>query len=637
MAVAHGNVAGLLRKHGYAEIKKVGEGSFGKALLVRSEDGQKLICKMVDVSKASRKEMEDAVKEGKLLSELKHPYIVRYRESFTESGWLCILMDYCEGGDLTARIAEAKRGRKPLSEDQILRWFVQAIMALDYIHKKHVLHRDLKPSNFFLSKSGNLKMGDFGIAKVLACTIAVAKTQIGTPYYLSPELCQEKEYNFPSDIWAMGCILYELCARKVPFDAPNIPGLVREIVRGTIPSVPASYSPFVRELVSQMLNRNPERRPSPEEILAKPRLREIMQLMLDEAQEAAQAADDPAAVEPHPEPASSNSAGLSQAGSPYRTNDMVEYYSVSHGDWLPATVLRTDGEGRIIIDLKPNTWLSKEDQATKVRRRRDGPGSRGGSPMRTPSVAGPDKNGLRGAFPSPQMGRSPSSGAVGLRPGSRPGSRGASPLHRRSPALAAGAIAGIGSRPGSGLGSRPGSRAASPSHRAPSPRHGEAFRKGDLVDYWSISHGEWLPATVVNTDFEGRIVIDLKPNTWLTKEDQASKVRRRMVAGAPGAPEGSQIRHSPSADHFAAPLRAASPRCAPSPGRAMSPHRAPSPSWRGFGEPAMRAPSPRRREPTPRRSVPGMPPAGGPQMPHLGDSPLLRAGGKNIAGGYLPP
>ncbi|CAE7888145.1 NEK1, partial [Symbiodinium necroappetens] len=229
MAVAHGNVAGLLRKHGYAEIKKVGEGSFGKALLVRSEDGQKLICKMVDVSKASRKEMEDAVKEGKLLSELKHPYIVRYRESFTESGWLCILMDYCEGGDLTARIAEAKRGRKPLSEDQILRWFVQAIMALDYIHKKHVLHRDLKPSNFFLSKSGNLKMGDFGIAKVLACTIAVAKTQIGTPYYLSPELCQEKEYNFPSDIWAMGCILYELCARKVPFDAPNIPGLVREI------------------------------------------------------------------------------------------------------------------------------------------------------------------------------------------------------------------------------------------------------------------------------------------------------------------------------------------------------------------------------------------------------------------------
>ncbi|CAJ1332005.1 unnamed protein product [Effrenium voratum] len=283
MSVAHSNVGGLLRKHGYAEIKKVGEGSFGKALLVRGEDGQKLICKMVDVSKASRREMEDAVKEGKLLSELKHPYIVRYRESFTESGWLCILMDYCEGGDLTARISEAKRSRKPMSEDQILRWFVQAILALKYIHEKHVLHRDLKPSNFFLSKSGNLKMGDFGIAKVLACTIAVAKTQIGTPYYLSPELCQEKPYTFSSDIWAMGCILFErgarirkrrtpprvhvglgkkkkkakqtnqnkktqfgsclasmgmprLCALKVPFDAPNIPGLVQKIAprRGSL-------------------------------------------------------------------------------------------------------------------------------------------------------------------------------------------------------------------------------------------------------------------------------------------------------------------------------------------------------------------------------------------------------------------
>jgi len=386
-----------------------------------------------------------------------------------------------------------------------------------------------------------------------------------------------------------------------------------------------------------MLNRNPDTRPSPEEILAKPKLQEIMKKMLDEAQEQAQVADEPSGRQPEPEPnASGPRGGVSEGPMSYRTGDLVEYFSVSHGDWLPATVLRTDGEGRIIIDLKPNTWLSKEDQASKVRRRRDSPASRAGSPMRTPSVAGPDRNGFRGgAFRSPQIGRSPSSGGVGgLRQGSRPGSRAGSPGLRRSPALAAGAIAGIGSRPGSGISSRPGSRGASPSNRAPSPRNGDAsYRKGDLVDYWSISHGEWLPATVVNTDTEGRVVIDLKPNTWLTKEDQASKMRRRMV-GTPGLVEGGQIRRTPSADHFGAPYRAPSPRHIPSPGRAMSPHRAPSPSWRGFADPPIRAPSPRRREPTPRRSVPGMPPAGG---PHMGDSPLLRAGGKNIAGGYLPP
>mmetsp|Transcript_93008 Transcript_93008/g.165417 ORF Transcript_93008/g.165417 Transcript_93008/m.165417 type:complete len:653 (+) Transcript_93008:43-2001(+) len=650
MAVAHGNVAGLLRKHGLTELKKVGEGSFGKALLVRAEDGQKLICKMVDVSKASRKELEESVKEGKLLAELRHPYIVRYRDNFTESGWLCILMDYCEGGDLTAKITEAKKHRKPLSEDQVLRWFVQGILALKYIHDKHVLHRDLKPSNFFLSKSGAMKMGDFGIAKVLACTIAVAKTQIGTPYYLSPELCQEKPYTFSSDIWAMGCILYELCALKVPFDAPNIPGLVQKIVKAPIPSVPATYSSFIKDLVVKMLDRNPDRRPSSDQILQMPRLQSIVKQMLDEAQEAAQAADDSqlSAVQAQPErslgDAASDSPGLkgkyASSSGTYSNNDLVEYYSSSHGDWLPATVQKVDGEGRIIIDLKPNTWISREDQASKVRPRggpkavapSPRPASRGSSPSvrRSPSAGGLEKpNGL-----PPRAGASPIMGG----PGSRPGSRAGSPLHRRSPAQVAGAAL-------VGGGSRPGSRAASPLHRAPSPRAwgGDAYQKNDLVEYWSVSHGEWLPAQVINTDLDGRIIIDLKPNTWIPKEDQVAKVRRRPGAGvgsragsrAPSVGASPQMNRNPSADRFGAPLRAASPRRAPSPGRAMSPAgRAASPSWRSaMGEAPGRAASPRRNADvgTPRRP-PGMPPGSGGAR-GVADSPL-RAGGRNMVNGY---
>merc|ERR1719450_1449230 len=150
-------------------------------------------------------------------------------------------MDFCEGGDMTAQIEKARKLRKPIQEDQVMRWFTQAVLALKYIHEKHILHRDLKPQNFFLSKNV-LKMGDFGIAKVLSCTIAVARTQIGTPYYLSTELCQEKPYTWPSDIWSMGCILYELCALKVPFDAANISGLVQKICRGPTPVIHASYS-----------------------------------------------------------------------------------------------------------------------------------------------------------------------------------------------------------------------------------------------------------------------------------------------------------------------------------------------------------------------------------------------------------
>merc|ERR1719162_559278 len=169
-----------------------------------------------------------------------------------------------------------KRSRKQILEEQVLKWFTQAILALKYIHDRHILHRDLKPQNFFLSKSGSLKMGDFGIAKVLECTIAVARTQIGTPYYLSPELCKEQAYTTPSDIWAMGCILYEMCAMKVPFDAPSIPKLVQAIISGRIPPVPSGYSSFTQKLVVELLNRDPNKRPGCDEILQRPEIQAVV-------------------------------------------------------------------------------------------------------------------------------------------------------------------------------------------------------------------------------------------------------------------------------------------------------------------------------------------------------------------------
>jgi len=379
--IAHRDVAGILKKHSYTELRKIGEGSFGKAILVQTADTSKLVCKMVDVSQASAKETQDAIKEGRLLSAFKHPYVVRYRESFIDSGWLCILMDYCEGGDLAKQIERAKKSHQPFAEDQILRWMTQALLALKYIHDKHVLHRDLKSSNFFLSKSNNLKLGDFGIAKVLSCTAACARTQIGTPYYLSPEVCQEKPYTWPSDIWAMGCILFELCALKVPFDATNISGLVQKICRGPTPVIQASYTDFVKGLCTEMLCRNQNGRPSAESVLQRPRMQAIVKQMLGEAQQAqenASATGDsaPAAADskkgrplPAPEPVGpyADSAGK------YQKNSLVEYHSNTHKDWLPSIVINVDAEGRIIIDLKPNTWMNLDMQAQGVRPRRSSP------------------------------------------------------------------------------------------------------------------------------------------------------------------------------------------------------------------------------------------------------------------------
>jgi len=459
MALPHRDVAGILKKHGYTELKKIGEGSFGKALLVQAEDCTKLVCKLVDVSQASAKETQDAVKEGRLLAQFRHPYVVRYRDNFIDSGWLSILMDYCEGGDLSRQIEQAKKKRQPILEEQVMTWITQALLALKYIHDKHVLHRDLKSSNFFLSKSGNLKMGDFGIAKVLSCTAACAKTQIGTPYYLSPEVCQEKPYTWPSDIWAMGCILYELCALKVPFDASNISGLVQKICRGPTPSLPGGYSDFLRQLSSEMLNRNPSMRPSAESILARPQMQAVVKQMLERAQAAQDGREGGASKESESEPhvlghrpslPSAGPAGGPQAGDPcglYRLGDLVEYHSSTHRDWLPATVVNVDGD-RIIIDLKPNTWISKEAQAHQVRPRRrphsDHPAPLAcATPMRqqSPQVAAVPRANTpsRVREPSPWLGRggsrapTPQGRRQSREPSPPAGSRAGTPSHVSTP------------------------------------------------------------------------------------------------------------------------------------------------------------------------------------------------------------
>eukprot|EP00747_Dinoflagellata_sp_TGD_P144121 gnl/TRDRNA2_/TRDRNA2_176460_c3_seq29.p1 gnl/TRDRNA2_/TRDRNA2_176460_c3~~gnl/TRDRNA2_/TRDRNA2_176460_c3_seq29.p1 ORF type:complete len:287 (+),score=76.73 gnl/TRDRNA2_/TRDRNA2_176460_c3_seq29:92-952(+) len=266
--IQHRDVAAILKKQGYTEIKKIGEGSFGKAILVRDDAGAKLVCKMVDVSKASAKETSEAVKEAKLLSSLKHPYIVHYRDSFIKEGWLCIIMDFCEGGDLSSKIDQARKSRKPLSEDEVLKLLTQALLALKYIHEKHILHRDLKPGNFFLSSSGNLKMGDFGIAKVLDCTVACARTQIGTPYYLSPEVCQEKPYTWPSDIWAMGCIFIEIFGGPLPYGGVNtLAELTRAmLVNKRTPVLPRNVPDILKYILRSCHNFDYRLRPSARQI-----------------------------------------------------------------------------------------------------------------------------------------------------------------------------------------------------------------------------------------------------------------------------------------------------------------------------------------------------------------------------------
>ena len=159
----------------------------------------------------SEKERQDATAECKLLARMTHPNIIEYVTSFLEGDTLHIVTAFCDGGDLSMLIKDRKEKGEVFSEDEVMDIFVQLAMAVDFIHANKVMHRDLKSGNVFLTQKGVVKLGDFGIAKVFDSNSRHAQTVVGTPFYMSPEVCENKSYDFKSDVWAMGCILYELC------------------------------------------------------------------------------------------------------------------------------------------------------------------------------------------------------------------------------------------------------------------------------------------------------------------------------------------------------------------------------------------------------------------------------------------
>ncbi|KAM5280483.1 serine/threonine-protein kinase Nek4 [Ctenodactylus gundi] len=265
----------------YCYVRVVGRGSYGEVTLVRHRrDGRQYVIKKLNLRNASSRERRAAEQEAQLLSQLKHPNIVTYKESWEGGdGLLYIVMGFCEGGDLYRKLKEQKGQLLP--ESQVVEWFVQIAMALQYLHEKHILHRDLKTQNVFLTRTNIIKVGDLGIARVLENHCDMASTLIGTPYYMSPELFSNKPYNYKSDVWALGCCVYEMATLKHAFNAKDMNSLVYRIIEGKLPPMPRVYSPELAELIRTMLSKRPEERPSVRSILRQPYIKRQISLFLE--------------------------------------------------------------------------------------------------------------------------------------------------------------------------------------------------------------------------------------------------------------------------------------------------------------------------------------------------------------------
>ncbi|XP_056092679.1 serine/threonine-protein kinase Nek4 [Rhinichthys klamathensis goyatoka] len=269
----------------YLFVRVVGKGSYGEVNLVRHKaDRKQYVIKKLNLRTSSRRERRAAEQEAQLLSQLKHPNIVTYRESWEgEDCQLYIVMGFCEGGDLYHRLKLQKGELLP--ERQVVEWFVQIAMALQYLHEKHILHRDLKTQNIFLTKTNIIKVGDLGIARVLENQNDMASTLIGTPYYMSPELFSNKPYNYKSDIWALGCCVYEMATLKHAFNAKDMNSLVYRIVEGKLPQMPSKYDPQLGELIKRMLCKKPEDRPDVKHILRQPYIKHQISMFLEATKE----------------------------------------------------------------------------------------------------------------------------------------------------------------------------------------------------------------------------------------------------------------------------------------------------------------------------------------------------------------
>lgn len=260
----------------FEKVVRIGRGTFGEAWLVTSKcSGRKYVIKEVRVEEMAEEDVEKTKTEATILARCKHSSIIRYKEFFmlTDPKTMCLVMEYADGGDLSIRVKDAKKKGEFLPESSILHWFVQIIFAVQYLHRNNILHRDLKTQNIFLTKTNLVKVGDFGIARFLRNKQDLATTAIGTPYYLSPEICQRRPYNYKSDMWAVGCVLYEMCALRHPFDAENFEDLILKILRGSYRPLQTSFSSLLQDLTSVMLRTNPERRPSADALLITPALK----------------------------------------------------------------------------------------------------------------------------------------------------------------------------------------------------------------------------------------------------------------------------------------------------------------------------------------------------------------------------
>ena len=259
--------------------KTIGAGSMGKVKLARNkETGEQVAVKIVprhstdgehrteaERQRADQSKETRTAREAAIVTLADHPYICGMRDVMRTNYHWYMLFEYVNGGQMLDYIISHGR----LKEKQARKFGRQIASALDYCHRNSIVHRDLKIENILISKTGDIKIIDFGLSNLFSPR-GHLKTFCGSLYFAAPELLQAKQYTGPEvDVWSFGIVLYVLVCGKVPFDDQSMPQLHAKIKKGYV-EYPPWLTPECRNLIARMLTTNPAERASLQEIMNHP-------------------------------------------------------------------------------------------------------------------------------------------------------------------------------------------------------------------------------------------------------------------------------------------------------------------------------------------------------------------------------
>ena len=237
-------------------VCKLGKGGFSKVYKVKRKiDNQIYALKKVQILNLSEKQKLSSLNEIRVLASIKNKYIINYKEAFIDEKdcSLCLVTEFADDGDLEQKIIYYKQNDIYFEEKDILKIFIQIVKGLKSLHDMGIMHRDIKSSNIFLFSNGMAKLGDLNICKILSDD-NLGRTQTGTPAYAAPEVWMERPYGLKSDIWSLGCVLYEMITLKCPFREDNMVKLYNKVLVGEYKDIPNNFSDELKWILKQMIN-----------------------------------------------------------------------------------------------------------------------------------------------------------------------------------------------------------------------------------------------------------------------------------------------------------------------------------------------------------------------------------------------